>query len=137
MKPNHQVQNQSSATQKSKTNEHNSAQSEPWLWHRSVMPQNLAYIRVHATSSQYHTQHHRHGRKGQSYTTQCSSQLMHYINDRSCCVSPASKPKLADITQKVSTQRGNWVWQLHTVTRITAYVAHTHTHCSQKPTVVY
>ena len=95
-----------------------------------LVPQNLAYVSVYTTSSQNHTQHHRHGRKGQSYTTQSSSQLMHCINDTSCCVGPASEPKLADITQKVSTQQQNWVWQLHTVTHITAYVAHTH--CSQE-----
>lgn len=50
---------------------------------------------------------------------------MHRINDRSCCVNPAAKPKFADITQKVSTQQENWVWQLHTVIHIAAYVTHT------------
>lgn len=49
---------------------------------------------------------------------------MYCIDGKSCCVSPASEPKLADIIQKVFTQQETWVWQLHTVTHITAYMAH-------------
>ena len=62
---------------------------------------------------------------------------MHCINDKSCCVSPASEPKFADITQKVSTQQENWVWQLHTVTHITAYVAHTLTALKSPLSFIY
>ena len=62
---------------------------------------------------------------------------MYCIDGKSCCVSPASEPKLADIIQKVLTQQETWVWQLHTVTHITAYVAHILTALKSPLSLIY